>query len=219
MFFQRIGLCLKLWLKLTRVFFQLIYGAWRVSTLPQPIVSIFGGARLPQHDIYAKQADQIGRWLVENNISVLTGGGPGIMEAANCGAIKTNGGTGKSMGIGVKDLGEGKNPCVQEYFVLDYFWARKWLLTRYSVAFVVFPGGFGTLDELAEVLTLIQTKKMKRVPIILLGKEYWAPFMQWIIQEAVKHGTILKEHVKLFTVTDDPYEAFCIVRDECKIID
>ncbi len=216
MLFKRLGLCFSLGFKLIRVFFQLVYGAWKVSKLPYPIVSIFGGSRLPQYDVYAKQADQVGQWLVEHDISVLTGGGPGIMEAASCGAIRTNGGKGKSMGIGVRDLGEGKNPCVEEYFQLDYFFARKWLLTRYSVGFIVFPGGFGTMDELSEVLTLIQTKKMKWVPIVLIGKEYWTPFMKWVTDEALKHGLVKKEHVALFTLTDDPYEAFCLIRDECK---
>ena len=215
--FQRFKMCCSLGFKLIRVFFQLIYGAWRVSALPRPIVSIFGGARLPQHDEYARQADQIGQWLVEHNISVLTGGGPGIMEAASCGAVRTDGGKGRSMGISVRDLGEGRNPCVEEYFELDYFFARKWLLTRYSIGFIVFPGGFGTLDELAQVLTLIQTKKMTRVPIVLVGKEYWEPFMKWVIDEALKHGLVEKKHVELLTVIDDPFEAFCLIRDECAV--
>lgn len=217
MILRRFGMCCLLGLKLIRVFFQLIYGVWRISKLPHPIVSIFGGSRLPQQDEYARQADQIGQWLVERDISVLTGGGPGIMEAASCGAIRSDGGKGKSIGIGVRDLGEGRNPCVEEYFQLDYFFARKWLLTRYSVGFIVFPGGFGTMDELAEVLTLIQTKKMKKIPIVLVGKEYWEPFMKWVIDEALKHGLVKKEHVQLFTVTDDPYEAFCLIRDECAV--
>ena len=118
----------------------------------------------------------------------------------------------------VKDLGENiRNLYVKEYFMLDYFFARKWLLTRYSVVFIVFPGGFGTLDELSEVLTLILTSKMKRVPIVLIGEEYWRPFMQWVTQEALKHGTVKEEHIKLFTVTDDLYQAFCLVRDKCKM--
>ena len=218
MILRRLWLCTSLFFKLTRVWVQLLYGAWRVSSLPQPIISIFGGSRLPQDNVYATQAAQIAQWLVEHNISVLTGGGRGIMEAASYGAVYNNGGKGRSMGIGVKDLGENiRNPYVKEYFMLDYFFARKWLLTRYSVAFIVFPGGFGTLDELSEVLTLILTGKMKRVPIVLIGEEYWRPFMQWVTQEALKHGAVKEEHIKLFTVTDDLYQAFCLVRDECKM--
>ncbi|MGB8366976.1 MAG: TIGR00730 family Rossman fold protein [Candidatus Babeliales bacterium] len=215
---HRLWACTSLFFKLMRVWGQLLYGAWKVSSLPQPIVSIFGGSRLPQDNVYATQAVQIGRWLIEHDISVLTGGGRGIMEAVSYGALHNNGGKGRSMGIGVKDLGENvRNPYVKEYFMLDYFFARKWLLTRYSVAFIVFPGGFGTLDELSEVLTLILTGKMKRVPIVLIGEEYWRPFMQWVTQEALKHGAVAQEHIKLFTLTDDLYQAFCLVRDECKM--
>ena len=120
------------------------------------------------------------------------------------------------MGIGVRDLiEEGPNHCVHEYFELDYFFARKWLLTRYSVAFVIFPGGFGTIDELAEVLTLIQTKKLKRVPIVLIGKEFWDPFMNWVINEALKHGTVSQKDVDLLIVTDDLDQAFSIIANEC----
>lgn len=215
---QRLWVCASLFFKLMRVWVQLLYGAWKVSSLPKPIVSIFGGSRLRQDNIYATQAVQMAQWLIEHNISVLTGGGRGIMEAASYGALHNNGGKGRSMGIGVRDLGEKvRNPYVKEYFMLDYFFARKWLLTRYSVAFIVFPGGFGTLDELSEVLTLILTGKMKRVPIVLIGEEYWRPFMQWVTQEALKHGAVEQEHIKLFTVTDNLYQAFCLVRDECKM--
>lgn len=210
---HRFGMCCTLFFRLARVFFQMLYGAWRVSRVPVPIVSIFGGARFKLDDPYAKQAHQLAKKLVEADISVLTGGGPGIMEAASCGAIPVKG-SGRSLGIGVTDLREAKNPCVQEYFELDYFFARKWLLTHYSMAFVVFPGGFGTLDELAEVLTLMQTKQLKRVPIILIGKEFWAPFMDWIA-ESMAHGAVSEKEVQLFSVTDDLEEAFCAVSNIC----
>ena len=216
-FLTRLGLCSTLFFRLMRVFFQLLYGAWRVSKLHKPIVSIFGGARLKQTDVYFHQAHELAQRLISENISVLTGGGPGIMEAVSCGAIAAKNKHATSMGISVKDLGEGKNKCVQEYFELNYFFARKWLLTRYSVAFVVFPGGFGTMDELSEVLTLMQTKRLKRVPIVLIGTEYWEYFMKWITDEALKHGTISKDDLQLFIVTDDLFEAFCLIRDECAI--
>lgn len=218
MIFQRLYMCSALAYRFFRVFLHIIYGVWRVSKLPQPIISIFGSAKMPQADKYAKEANQIAAWLVEQNISVLTGGGPGIMEAANCGAIhRKEKGEIKSIGIGVRGLNEPKNICVEEYFELDYFFARKWLLTQYSSGFIVFPGGFGTLDELSEVLTLIQTRQMKKVPIVLVGKDYWHPFMQWITQEAFPRGLIKAEHLNLFSVTDDPYKAFCFVRGECSI--
>ena len=118
---------------------QIIYGVWRVSKLPHPIISIFGSAKVGTADKYG-MANLVASLLVEDGVSVLTGGGPGIMEAANCGAIgpKRKGAV-KSIGIGVRGLNEPKNVCVEEYFELDYFFARKWLLTQYSTGFIVFP--------------------------------------------------------------------------------
>jgi len=218
MFFNRLRECGGIFYPLFKVLMQVVYGAWHLSKLQKPFVSIFGGARLSQESVYAQQANELAQRLVEHDISVLTGGGPGVMHAANCGAFTpTNGGKGKSVGIGVKDLGEGRNPCVQEYFELDYFFARKWLLTRYSVAFIVFPGGFGTMDELSEVLTLLQTSKLPKVPIVLIGKEYWQHFMHWV-EHAIEHDLILKQDLALFTVTDDLEQVFCLVRDECDIL-
>lgn len=154
---KRIKVCCSLAGTLFRVFFQLLYGAWRISKLSDPMVSIFGGTHLKDTDFYFKKAHSLGEQLVAHDISVVTGGGPGLMQAVSC-AVYESHGKSKSIGIGVRDLKEQRNPCVQEYFELDQFFARKWLLTRYSMAFIVFPGGFGTVDELAEVLTLIQTK-------------------------------------------------------------
>jgi uncharacterized protein (TIGR00730 family) len=216
---RRIGMCCALAWKFLRVFIQIICGVWRVAKLPHPIVSIFGSAKLPQADKYAREANLIASLLVEKGISVLTGGGPGIMEAANCGAISPKRtGAVKSIGIGVRGLNEPQNVCVEEYFELDYFFARKWLLTQYSSGFVVFPGGFGTMDELSEVLTLIQTKQMNKVPIVLVGKDYWRPFMQWVTEQAYPRGLIKTEHLKLFSVTDDPHAAFCFVRGQCDLV-
>ncbi|HLJ31297.1 MAG TPA: TIGR00730 family Rossman fold protein [Candidatus Babeliales bacterium] len=218
--FKRITMVCVLGWRFFRVFFQIIYGAWRVSKLPHPIVSIFGSAKLAQSDTYAKEANKLATLLSEAGISVLTGGGPGIMEAANCGIFKSKREkTIRSIGIIVRGLDEPRNMCVEEYFELDYFFARKWLLTQYSSGFVVFPGGFGTLDELSEVLTLIQTNQLKPVPIVLIGKEYWHSFMEWISNEALYHGAIAPEHVKLFSVTDDVESAFCFVRGRCQLLE
>lgn len=212
-----IKVCILGW-RFLRVFFQIIYGAWRVSKLPHPIVSIFGSAKIAQTDKYAKEANKLATLLSETGISVLTGGGPGIMEAANCGIFKSKRQkTIRSIGIRVAGLDEPRSMCVEEYFELDYFFARKWLLTQYSSGFIVFPGGFGTLDELSEVLTLIQTKQMKKAPIVLIGKEYWRPFMEWVTEEALYHGAIDAEHIKLFSMTDDINAAFCFVRGKCDI--
>lgn len=199
---QRLFFCCKAMVSLLRTMNQLLYGMWRIGKLNPPFISIFGGARLLQSDYYAQKAHELAQQLVNANISVLTGGGPGIMEAANCGAIYANRGTGRSIGIGVRDLAEAQNICVQEFILLNEFWARKWLLTRYSSAFIVFPGGFGTLDELGEVLTLIQTNKLAQVPIVLVGTEYWKPFMSWCIDEALHHGLVKQREIDLFLVTD-----------------
>jgi uncharacterized protein (TIGR00730 family) len=217
--FERIGSIFTLFFHMLHVTFQLLYGFWRISTLEKPIVSIFGSARLKEDQIYFKQAHDLAQRFVAHGISVLAGGGPGIMEAVSCGGIvheSVNGA--KSIGIGVKGLGEKRSLCVQEYFELDYFFARKWLLTQYSTAFIVFPGGFGTLDELAEILTLMQTKQMSHAPIILIGTEFWAPFMQWITQEALAHALVSQDDIALFTVTDNMEQAFCVVRDRCDIV-
>lgn len=212
---KRIRFFLDALFRLFRVWRQLLYGIWRISGLNKPIVSIFGGARFKQNDYYATQAHKLAQMFVNDDISVLTGGGPGIMEAANCGAIYSKKARGKSIGIGVRDLTEDSNSCVQEYIELDYFFARKWLLTRYSRGFVVFPGGFGTMDELAEVITLMQTKKLPRLPIVLVGVDYWRPFMTWAEEEAFRHGLVSQIDLDLLFLTDDLNEAFQLVCKEC----
>lgn len=199
----RLGMVIRAYLQLLRAFWQLIYGVWRISKLPEPRVSIFGGARFAAHDRYYTKAKELGTMLANDNISVLTGGGPGIMEAASCGVLAPKKDGVKIIGVGVNGLDERPSECVQEHFNLDYFFARKWLLVYYSEAFVVFPGGFGTLDEMSEVLTLMQTKKLKRAPIILVGYEFWKPFMHWLEKEALAHGTVSKNDLTLFVITDD----------------
>jgi uncharacterized protein (TIGR00730 family) len=216
MFFQRLIAIVKLFFNFAHVFFQLTYGAWRVFKLPQPAISIFGGARIKPDHPYALQAGAFAQRLINNNISIITGGGPGIMEAASCAVSRIKDKQSRSIGIGVKDLDEERSICAQEYFELDQFFARKWLLTHYSRAFVVFPGGFGTLDELAEVLTLIQTKKIKRVPIILVGSDYWKDLMNWIEQGALKHKLIVQSDLELFLVTDDLDEALTLILQTCR---
>lgn len=220
LFLKRIGSMFVLFFDMLHVTFQLLYGFWKVSKLKKPVVTIFGSARIEQDQIFYKQAQELAQRFIDNDISVLTGGGPGIMQAVSCGAEEIHDGVdkGKSIGIGVTGLDEKRSLCVGEYFELDYFFARKWLLTHYSAAFIIFPGGFGTLDELGEILTLMQTKQMGTVPIILIGKEFWAPFMEWVNKQALEHKMVSKENVALFTVTDDLEQAFCAVRDECKVV-
>lgn len=204
MYTNRLWMMLGITMRLVHVFWQMLYGAWRISYLKPPIVTIFGGSKLKSDDPYFTLAYTIASQCVARNISVLTGGGPGVMEAANCGANKE--GIilkGKSIGIGVEGLDEGPNRCSQEYVLLHYFFARKWLLTRFSSAFIVFPGGFGTLDELFEIVTLRQTEKMQLVPIILVGVDYWDSLIEWIKQKPLKHGLLHTNHLDFFIITDD----------------
>lgn len=216
LFFTRIGRFFILFFHLFRTVFQMVYGAWRISKLHEPIITIFGSSRMQSTTPYAQKAQELGQRFIDAGISILTGGGPGIMEAAVC--HTKYGGKARSIGIGVRGVEERPNMCATEYFELEYFFARKWLLTEFSSGFVIFPGGFGTLDEMAGVLTLIQTKKLKKVPMVLIGKEYWDPFVQWITTEALKHGAVLPEELEYFYVTDSLDDAFCFVQSKCKIV-
>ena len=212
-FFKRLAFISHTFLKVLWGDIQLLRGIWKITKVQGPIVSVFGGSRWPIKDPYAQQAHKLAAKLVDGNINIMTGGGAGIMQAASCGAVHSKKTT--SIGVGVTELNELQNPCVKEYFEVDYFYTRKWLLTHYSVAFVVFPGGFGTLDELAEILTLIQTKILPPAPIILIGSDYWTTFLVWLKQKALMHGTITEEHLKLFTITDDLDEACRLIQENC----
>ncbi len=203
---------------LARVFFQLLYGIWKLSKLKKAPVTIFGGTRLQSDSIYMKKAQELARMLASYDIPVLTGGGPGIMEAASCGAAMRKGQIVTTIGIGVKGLNDPLpfNKCVKDTIQMDYFFARKWLLVKYSIGFAVFPGGFGTLDELMELLTLIQTNMRPKAPIVLIGVEYWRPFMDWIKHSALKHELISKEDAALFSITDDIKVAFEHLNAHCQ---
>lgn len=207
---------LSVWYRMSHVMWQIMFSTWRLTTVSQPMVAIFGGSRVLQNDAYAKQARDLAQLFVNEGISIITGGGTGIMEAANC-ALPPAGSRAKSIGIGVKGVIEARNRCVQEYFLLDYFFARKWLFTEFASACVIFPGGYGTLEELAEVITHIQTKQSKSMPIILMGTEYWKDFMQWLHGEALKHGLIVQSELDLFIITDDIHQAFSLVKDQCAL--
>lgn len=216
-FFTRISRFFTLFFHLFHTALQMVYGAWRISKLHYPIITIFGSARLKSSSIYVQKAHELGNRFVEAGASILTGGGPGIMEAASCNN-KSHNNHARTIGIGVRGLEEKPNMCASEYFQLEYFFARKWLLTEYSAGFVIFPGGFGTLDEMAGVLTLIQTKKIKKVPVVLVGKEYWDPLMKWITDEAMVHGAVLPEELEYFYITDSLDDVFCFVQSKCDIL-
>jgi uncharacterized protein (TIGR00730 family) len=176
-----------------------------------PSATFFGSARTsPDHPDY--QAARVAASLVaESGLAVITGGGPGIMEAANRGA---NDAGGVSVGIGIDlPFEQGVNEYVSVPLEFRYFFVRKTLLAKYANAFVFFPGGFGTLDELFEVLTLIQTKKMDPMPVVLFGSEYWQGLMSWLRGTLATSGRINPADVDLFQVTDDPVEVARLVID------
>ncbi|HBY05636.1 MAG: hypothetical protein UV38_C0001G0168 [candidate division TM6 bacterium GW2011_GWE2_42_60] len=199
-----------------KLFFQMVRGLWIVSKLPHPIVTFFGGRRLTKECVYAEQAFELARRLSECKISVITGGGPGLMEAANCGAAAAKDGASRTMGVGVTGVNdmEPKNQCAKYHFMTDYFDLRKHLLIAYSHAYVIFPGGFGTLDELFEVLTLMQTKKLPPMPVVLFGSSYWKDLLEWV-DEAVGLGLVTPEHAALIFVTDNIDEAEKALVDFC----
>ncbi len=175
-----------------------------------PAVSVFGSARTKPTNRYYKMARRLGSMLGKEGYAVITGGGPGIMEAANRGAQE---GGGLSVGCNIElPLEQGTNPYVDLGIEFRYFFARKVMFVKYADAFVIFPGGFGTLDELFEALTLIQTKKVQDFPVILMGTEYWSGMVHWIRATLLKEAAITAADVDLLRMTDDPAEAIEIIR-------
>jgi len=176
-----------------------------------PCVSIFGSARLKEDSPYYQQAVKLAEMITDLGFGVITGGGPGIMEAGNRGAKNKQG---KSVGLCINlPFEEAANPYVDHKYQVDfdYFFARKVMFIKYAQSFVVFPGGFGTLDELFESLTLIQTKKINRFPVVLIGTEFWGGLVDWIKHTLVTNGTISVKDLDLFHVTDDLDEAVNII--------
>lgn len=176
-----------------------------------PCVSIFGSARARPGDDHYDQARKTARLITEKGFGVITGGGPGVMEAANRGARE---GEGKSVGLGIDlPFEQGVNDYVDPDYALTfhYFFARKVMFVKYAQGFIVFPGGFGTLDELFEALTLVQTHKASTFPIVMIGTEYWSGLVEWIEKTMIEKGTISPGDMELFQLTDDPEEAVNII--------
>ena len=206
---------------LFKVNIRLIFGTWRITALPQPAVTIFGGSKLVLENEHAQRACTLATKLAERGFSIITGGGPGIMEAANLGAYqqiqrcehgeKCEFITG-SMGIGLTYLNREKpNPYLQQFIIMDHFFERKWLLVRNAIGFVVFPGGYGTFDELFEILTLMQCGRMPIIPVVLMGVEYWAPVVAFFRQRVLRDGLIDEKDLELFVLTDDVDEALSVI--------
>ncbi len=190
-----------------------------VGRLQQPIVTIFGGKLAPDGSPFVQHAYEFARQLVHHKISVLTGGGPGIMEAANCGAyaaaLKKGDACRYTLGIGVYGVNGGFVSRCAFVVSMPYFYLRKQLLMKYSVAFVVFPGGIGTADELFELLNLMKLQKLPLHPVVLIGTAYWKPLLVWMYESGIAQGFIPAECKKLVQVTDDLEKTLAIIRDSC----
>ena len=182
---------------------QLIKG-FRTLHFVGPCVTVFGSARLPEGHEYYQLAREVGSAVTGLGFTVMTGGGPGIMEAANRGAREAGG---VSVGCNIRlPKEQDPNPYLDKQITLDHFFVRKVLLLKYSYAFIVMPGGFGTMDELFETITLIQTKKIQNFPVILMGTAYWNDLIE-LMAEMLRVTTIDKDDMKLILVTDDVNEA------------
>lgn len=196
--------------------------AWRVLRIQSELVdgtekllklgvavTVFGGARLDEGNRYYRQAEELGRLLGEQQIPVITGGGPGIMEGANRGCYAT---PTPSVGLNI-DLPFEQAPNPYQDIGLDfrYFFVRKYLFVKHAVGFVIFPGGYGTLDELFEALTLVQTRKVEAFPIILVGSSFWSGLVEWMQQRMLAEGCLSESDLNLFEIVDDAAEAAKII--------
>ncbi|NCC22401.1 MAG: TIGR00730 family Rossman fold protein [Alphaproteobacteria bacterium] len=173
-------------------------------------VTVFGSARFREGNVYYEMARATAKLLAENGFKIMTGGGPGIMEAANRGAKE---GGGYSIGCNIELPHEQfANPYLDLSIDFHYFFVRKVMLVKYSTAFVLMPGGFGTMDETFEIATLIQTGKVKNFPVVAMGRDYWEPLGPFINETMINHGTINPEDVNFVRITDDPEEALHLIQ-------
>ncbi len=176
-----------------------------------PAISVFGSARTAADHPHYAQAEELGRKLTDAGFAVITGGGPGVMEAANKGACEAGG---VSVGLGIElPFETGLNKYVDRGLNFRYFFARKTMFVKYAQGFVVLPGGFGTFDELFEALTLVQTEKVTSFPIVLLGEAYWSGLVRWITDTVLAEGKVSEGDLEIFHVTDDVDEAVRIVTE------
>jgi uncharacterized protein (TIGR00730 family) len=193
-----------------RIFMEFISG-FRQLHFVGPCVTVFGSARFKENHPYYALAREVGGRLAREGFSVMTGGGPGIMEAANRGAKDVGG---RSIGCNIVLPQEQKpNPYLDQFVEFHYFFVRKVMLVKYSYAFVIMPGGFGTLDELFETATLIQTNKIKNFPLVLMGKSYWEPLLQFVRQSLILGKTIDPKDLNLLMVTDSPEDAVRVITE------
>lgn len=186
---------------------------WQFLADFKKTVSLFGSARFPEGSKWYEESRKLGRLVAEAGFAVVTGGGPGIMEAGNRGAIEGNG---KSIGLNIKlEMEQRINPYVQQSSAFHYFFVRKVMLSFAARAYVFFPGGYGTLDEAFELLTLIQTKKISdQIPVVLVGKEFWDPVDKWLKEWIYeKYQAVDEADLEIYKVVDSAEEAFELIKD------
>jgi uncharacterized protein (TIGR00730 family) len=199
--------------RVLRIQGEVVEGFEALRTLG-PAVAVFGSARLGPDDPDYRAAVAVGRGLGEAGLAVITGGGPGIMAAANQGAHGTQS---PSVGCAIQlPFEEAPNPHLDISLKFRYFFVRKLMLVKYSVGYVIFPGGVGTLDELFEASTLSQTGKIEHFPVVLYGSAFWEPMLRWFRETLVARGTISPKDLELFTVVDEPAMVVSTVVDHCK---
>ena len=194
--------------RVLRIQSEFVEGFGLLAELPRA-VSVFGSARTPREHPHYAAGVAIGAALARAGYAVITGGGPGAMEAANRGASEAGG---LSVGLGIElPFEQDLNEWVDVGIAFRYFFVRKTMFVKYAQAFVILPGGFGTLDELFEALTLVQTRKVTRFPVILFGSEYWGGLIDWVRGTLAEHGTINAADLDLITVTDDIDEVLAVI--------
>lgn len=189
--------------RLFRILAEFVEG-FEVLPRVYPGVTIFGSARTKPDDPDYQKAEKLAELLVRAGFSVITGGGPGIMEAANKGASNAGG---YSVGLNIRlPMEQEPNPYANIKLEFRYFFVRKVMLAKYSVAFVFFPGGFGTMDEMFEILTLVQTRKIRPVPIVLVDKQFWKPLVSWFTKTLIPENKISPQDLEIFKILDEPEE-------------
>jgi uncharacterized protein (TIGR00730 family) len=191
-----------------RIMGEFVEGFDELATLTRGI-SVFGSARAQPDDPFYRAAEETAALLAREGFAVITGGGPGMMQAANKGAFEAGG---LSIGCNIElPFEQGANAYLTRSLTFRYFFVRKMMFVKYSLGFIIFPGGFGTLDELFEALTLIQTRKIRNFPVVLFGSQYWNGLLNWIRDFALEEGKISEQDLKLLHVTDSPSEVVQIV--------
>jgi uncharacterized protein (TIGR00730 family) len=198
-----------------RIMAEFVEGFEQLSGLG-PAVSIFGAARASRDDRYYEEARRTARLFAENNFTIVTGGGPGLMEAANRGARE---GGGRSVGLNIELPHEQEpNDYLDQFLDFHYFFVRKVMFLKYSIGFVLFPGGFGTMDELFEALTLVQTGRNPNFGVVLFGSDYWGNLLQWLKEPMLARGYIDPGDQEIIKVTDDPQEALDHIAERLHVV-